>query len=95
MVSRPYKEEILQKHGTKEEYRVRTFGEDLEDRELIWHSDEDTRRVTVLAGSGWELQLDDELPKPLIVGKNYAIPKMKYHRVIKGEGNLIVRIENI
>ena len=94
-MTRPYTDEKLEKHGTKETYICRTFEEDLEDRELIWHRDEDTRRVTVLAGSGWELQLDDELPKPLIVGKNYAIPKMKYHRVIKGEGNLIVRIENI
>ena len=94
-MTRPYTDEKLEKHGTKETYICRTFEEDLEDRVLIWHRDEDTRRVTVLAGSGWELQLDDELPKPLIVGKNYAIPKMKYHRVIKGEGNLIVRIENI
>ena len=95
MVLRPYTDEILEKHGTEETYKVRTFEEDLEDRELIWHRDKDTRRVTVLSGDGWELQLDDELPKPLIKGKSYAIPKMKYHRVIKGDGNLIVKLSLI
>jgi hypothetical protein len=92
---KPYKEEILEKHGTKEIYKVREFDEDLEDRELIWHRDEETRRVTVLSGVGWQLQLDEELPKDLIIGKHFSIPRLKYHRVIKGEGNLIVKIENI
>ncbi len=94
-MTRPYTEELLEKHGTSEKYRVRTFDQDLEDRELIWHRDEDTRRVTVLGGVDWKLQLDNELPMTLIVGHRYAIPKLKYHRVIKGEGNLIIKIENI
>ena len=94
-MSKPYKEERLEKHGTRETYIVREFDEDLEDRELIWHRDEDTRRVTVLNGQDWKLQLDNELPQTLIVGKKYAIPKMVYHRVIKGQGNLVVKIENI
>jgi len=94
-MSKPYKEERLEKHGTRETYIVREFDEDLEDRELIWHRDEETRRVTVLQGVDWKLQLDNELPKTLIIGQKYAIPKMKYHRVIKGERNLIVKIENI
>ncbi len=94
-MTRPYTEEILDKHGTKETYRIRTFQEDLDDRELIWHRDEETRRVSVLNGDGWELQLDEELPQTLIVGRHYAIPKLKYHRLIKGKGNLVVKIENI
>ena len=94
-MTRPYTEELLEKHGTSEKYRVRTFDQDLEDRELIWHRDEDTRRVTVLNGQDWKLQLDNELPQTLIVGKRYAIPRMVYHRVIKGQGNLVVKIENI
>tara|TARA_B100001559_G_C16393030_1_gene572158 strand:+ start:776 stop:1060 length:285 start_codon:yes stop_codon:yes gene_type:complete len=92
---KPYKEEILEKHGTRETYRVREFDENLEDRELIWHRDEETRRVTVLAGVGWQFQLDDELPRELIIGQHFSIPRLKYHRVIKGKGNLIVKIENI
>ena len=94
-MTRPYTDEKLEKHGTKETYICRTFEEDLEDRELIWHRDEDTRRVTVLNGQDWKLQLDNELAQTLIVGKKYAIPRMVYHRVIKGQGNLVVKIENI
>ena len=81
--------------GRKKPIFVGLFEEDLEDRELIWHRDEDTRRVTVLNGQDWKLQLDNELPQTLIVGKKYAIPRMVYHRVIKGQGNLVVKIENI
>lgn len=94
-VSKPYREEILEKHGTRETYRIREFEETLEDRELIWHRDAETRRVSVLSGDGWKLQLDDELPQTLKVGERYAIPKLKYHRVIKGKGNLVIKIENI
>ena len=94
-VSRPYTEEILENHGTRETYRIREFDEELEDRELIWHRDAETRRVSVLSGDGWKLQLDNELPHTLKVGNHYAIPKMKYHRLIKGQGNLVIKIENI
>ena len=94
-MARPYTDEVLEKHGTKESYRIRTFEEDLDDRELIWHRDEETRRVTVLSGDGWKLQIDNEVPKPLVIGKRYAIPRMVYHRVIKGENALVLRIENI
>ena len=94
-MSRPYKEEILEKHGTREKYIIREFDGELEDRELIWHRDEETRRVTVLGGNDWKLQLDNDLPRELIIGKTYAIPRMVYHRVIKGVGNLIIKIENI
>ena len=95
LVSRPYKEDIYTKYGTKETYRVRTFGTDIEDRELIWHRDKESRRVSVWSGTGWQLQLDDKLPETLEIGKKYEIPRLTYHRVLKGEGNLIIRIENI
>ena len=94
-VSRPYTEEILEKHGTRETYRIREFDEELEDRELIWHRDTETRRVSVLSGDGWKLQLDNELPHTLKVGNHYAIPKMKYHRLIKGQGKGVIKIEII
>ena len=94
-MSRPYIEEVHTKHGTKETYRVRTFGDDIEDRELIWHRDRESRRVSVLNGIGWQLQLDDKLPVTLEIGKKYEIPRLTYHRVLKGEGNLVIRIDNI
>lgn len=94
-MSKPYTERVFEKHGTQDTYLIREFDAELEDRELIWHRDEWSRRVTVLEGSNWKLQLDNKLPEELKTGKKYSIPKLVYHRVIKGEGNLVVKIENI
>ena len=46
-----------------------------------------------MSGKGWKLQKDDELPIELEVGKDYYILKMQYHRILKGENPLVVRIE--
>ena len=71
---------------------IRQFDEDVNDDELIWHRDKRTREITVLEGSGWQLQLDNQLPKELKRGRLYKIPKMEYHRLIKGTGKLVVKI---
>ena len=36
--------------------------------------------------------MDNELPKDLIMGESHFIPKEKYHRVIKGQGELVIEI---
>ena len=71
---------------------IREFVDDVDDEELVWHRDKQTREVTVLEGTGWSLQLDNQLPKQLERGKLYTIPKMEYHRLIKGTGKLVVKI---
>ena len=71
---------------------IREFKEDVDSEELVWHRDKRTREITVLEGSGWQLQLDDQLPKELQRGRLYKIPKMEYHRLIKGTGKLVVKI---
>lgn len=71
---------------------IRTFDENVIEEELVWHRDYSSREVTILEGSGWKLQLDNQLPKEMIPGQIYMIPKMMYHRIIKGEGNLKVKI---
>ncbi len=92
-MTKPYKEEILEQHGTGRMFKIRTFESEVDDTELIWHRDKKSRTVHVLSGNGWKLQLDDELPKELHIGKDYFIIKNSYHRLIKGENNLIIRIE--
>ena len=72
---------------------VREFSGDVSEDELIWHRDKRSRTVHVLSGNGWKLQLDDELPTNLEIGKQYFIIKNSYHRLIKGENNLVIRIE--
>ena len=50
------------------------------------------RTIKVLSSQGWQLQMDNELPKDLLFGESYYIPKETYHRVIKGKGDLVVEI---
>lgn len=84
----PYKD-IFSSDKTE---RVRTFGEDVSEMDLIWHRDSCNREVTVLDGDNWKLQLDNELPMVMEKGRLYRIPKMVYHRIIKGEGDLRLKI---
>jgi len=66
---------------------------DVDPSELVWHMDREDRVVKVLEGASWYLQMDNELPKKLIEGKGYFIPKMSYHRIIRGTSNLILEIK--
>ena len=91
-MTKPYREEVRDQHGTGIKYVIRTFENSVLDNELVWHRDRDSRIVSVLNGSGGKLQHDDELPIQLNQGEEYYIPKMTYHRLIKGKDNLVVRI---
>ena len=61
--------------------------------EFEWHRDRQDRVITVLEGQGWQLQYNGELPIELIEGKQYHIPAMMYHRVIKGMNDLVIDIQ--
>jgi len=71
---------------------LREFKLSIPDKELIWHLDKEDRIVSVVKGSNWKLQLDNELPVELIEGKEYFIPKLTYHRIIKGNDKLIIKL---
>ena len=72
---------------------IRTFNENVNKDELVWHRDKEDRTIHVLEGLNWMLQMDNEEPFELVKGKSYFIPKMEYHRIIKGEESLIIEIE--
>lgn len=72
---------------------IREFSQDVDKMELIWHRDREDRTITILESKGWKLQMDNTLPVVLEEGKSYSIPKSTYHRVIKGEGKLILELE--
>ena len=73
-------------------YFLREFSGDVSSKELVWHRDKKDRTVEVLEGEGWKFQFDDELPFDLKVGDTIQVEAMEYHRVIKGKGNLLLRI---
>ena len=71
---------------------VREFRGDVDPSELIWHQDREDRLIKVVEANGWGYQLDNQLPLPLEDGQELFIPKMMYHRVIKGTGPLVVEV---
>lgn len=78
----------IEKDGKK----IRTFKKDVDTEELVWHRDREDRLVEVLEGSGWELQLDNELPKKMKPGDTFIIPEGVYHRVKRGNDDLKISI---
>ena len=84
----PFKETSL---GNNE--YVREFSEHVDTHELEWHIDKEDSIVEVVKNDGWEVQIDNELPK--LLNNKLFIPKETYHRVIKGKGKLIVKITKL
>lgn len=71
----------------------RFFSCNLDSNELVWHRDRNDRIVTVIEGKGWKYQVDDELPVELHEGDELFIPAMTYHRIIKGNTDLKIKIK--
>ena len=72
---------------------IRTFFPDVEDEELKWHQDLNDRKVRIVESGGWKFQMDESLPINLSNNDELFIPKLNWHRVIKGDGKLVVEIE--
>lgn len=69
---------------------VRVFSKSVPGYKLLWHRDKEDRIVKSIEQTDWKVQLDNELPKSL--NNEIFIPKGVYHRVIKGTGDLQIRI---
>ena len=75
------------------EIKIRTFSSDTDIGEFTWHRDREDRVVELIEGENWYVQLDNELPKK-IVGEIF-IPMGAYHRLIKGTGNLKIKLQKL
>ena len=73
-----------------DKYIIREFNENIDPIELLWHRDDEDRTVEILGETDWKLQLDNELPTSL--NESIFIPRHHWHRVIKGNGNLKLKI---
>ena len=71
---------------------IRIFSEDVDPMSLIWHEDQEDRTIEVIESNGWKFQFDEELPFELTENLNFDIPCGYLHRVIKGNGNLTIKI---
>jgi len=72
---------------------IRTFSSNVSNDELLWHRDQQRRRVRVITSDNWQFQYEDELPISMEPGTVLEIPAMEYHRIIKGNGDLVVEIQ--
>ena len=87
MVNLPFKE------LTESDKRIRIFKSNTVSGELKWHWDDEDRYVELIEESDWEFQFDDDLPVKF--PKRLIIPRMMWHRVIKGKGDLKIAISRI
>ena len=76
-----------------ENTKIRTFLETVEDSELKWHTDNEDRLIKPTHKTNWMVQLDNELPQKLSENHEILIPKGVYHRLIKGVGNLKIKVK--
>ena len=82
---KPYKEQIV------DDYILREFSQDTPSFEFVWHRDKKDRWVQPTHETDWLFQLDNDIPRKLQKNKLF-IPKETYHRLIKGTGDLVVKI---
>lgn len=72
---------------------IRIFNNETKPEFFIWHRDKEDRIVESIGETDWLVQMDNELPKR-IEGRIF-IPKEKYHRVIKGTGDLKIKLTKL
>ena len=72
---------------------TRVFNSDCKDDDLVWHRDKKDRTIKVISGVNWKFQHDNELPFVMKIGDKIKINKETYHRIHKGQGKLIIEIE--
>lgn len=71
---------------------IRKFPADTPEHLLKWHEDEEDRIIRVNEMTDWKFQFDNELPVVLHPSREIHIPKGRIHRIIKGNGDLIIEI---
>ena len=69
---------------------IRIFDEETDSGEMVWHRDYEDRIIESIEETDWGFQLDNQLPIS-ISGKIY-IPRGVYHRLIKGKGDLKIKL---
>jgi hypothetical protein len=69
---------------------IREFKQDTDSGEFMWHRDREDRIIESLEETDWMIQIDNELPKK-IEGEVF-IPMGIYHRLIKGNGDLKIKL---
>ena len=75
---------------TTDEYIIREFDENIDPIELMWHRDDEDRLIEAIEPTDWLVQLDNQLP--VSMNQPIFIPRLIWHRTIKGTGKLKIKI---
>ena len=71
---------------------IRVFKQDTDSGEYMWHRDFEDRIIESIGETDWMIQIDNELPKVI---SRVFIPMGVYHRVIKGTGDLKIKLQKL
>jgi hypothetical protein len=85
---KPYTEDHLSDYTY-----LRTFLSDTPEEELKWHWDEEDRIIKPIEKTDWLFQFDNKLPQN--IDTEIYIKKGIYHRLIKGSGDLKIKVTKI
>ena len=81
---------IYQDSNISNDTIVRNFTESIDPIELKWHRDDEDRTIVSINETDWMIQLENRLPQSLT--SPLFIARGEWHRVIKGTGELNVKI---
>lgn len=81
----PFNEEKINKNTF-----IRIFDEKTDEMHFVWHKDREDRIISSINNTDWKIQIDNELP--IYITGEIFIPKEVYHRLIKGNGNLLLKV---
>lgn len=76
-------------------FHIRTFSSNINEMELKWHFDQEDRIVVCEQKTDWMFQMDNELPYTIKQNTPIFIPEGQYHRVIKGNGDLTLKVKKL
>jgi hypothetical protein len=72
---------------------IRVFSNDTDSGEMVWHRDREDRIIESIGETDWLIQIDNELPKE--INEKVFVPMGVYHRLIKGTGDLKIKLKKL
>jgi len=72
---------------------IRVFNQNTDSGEFMWHRDREDRIIESIEPTDWKIQIDNELPK--VIEGEVFIPMGSYHRLIKGNRDLKIRLQKL
>lgn len=74
-------------------FNIRLFKAETDSNEFAWHRDLEDRLIECTRETNWLFQRENKLPENF--DKKILIEKMVWHRVIKGDGDLELKIKKL